>query len=320
MEEVPPVNDPIETAAKTLTADEARILARFANNESAGDIAITLEMDRARVIAAIRNKGRDNRVYASRITAAWAQNNNLQVPAGDHLSSDVITGPDQSSQVPASALRYLTGPTLPAATPGPASPVKASAASRPVKKTPASAPSSEEPQLPGQPSATAVPGRAADLPLARPEVAAAAKVEPAEPAPSWSGLTFEALLGRAESCGNPNVELAAKNLRADLATLNKALGVVAQATLIEREIGVLDADIDERTKRREDLRGQLKALMDSNVMVSATSGRLRTETSAEPDDATLRSWGRENGFKIQDRGRVPQAVLAGYLQAHGLAA
>jgi hypothetical protein len=50
---------------------------------------------------------------------------------------------------------------------------------------------------------------------------------------------------------------------------------------------------------------------------SGSNGRSRSaEDHAKITNAELRSWARENGQTINDRGRVPAAVIAAYRQAH----
>jgi nucleoid-associated protein Lsr2 len=46
---------------------------------------------------------------------------------------------------------------------------------------------------------------------------------------------------------------------------------------------------------------------------AARSSRRRARTA--PDPAAVRSWAKENGHPVRDRGRVPAAVLAAYLAA-----
>lgn len=37
---------------------------------------------------------------------------------------------------------------------------------------------------------------------------------------------------------------------------------------------------------------------------------------AEPDMSGVRTWAREHGFEVSDRGRIPQTVLTAYQEAH----
>jgi hypothetical protein len=52
---------------------------------------------------------------------------------------------------------------------------------------------------------------------------------------------------------------------------------------------------------------------------SGGSGRSRSSGGGAPakhDLGDVRSWARENGFKVSDRGRVSSEVIAAYEQAH----
>jgi hypothetical protein len=347
------VNDPIETAAKTLTADEARVLAHYANNENAGDIAITLEMDRNYVVKVIREKGRDNRQYAQRVALVWQQKNRVPRPIGGVMTADVIAS---SIPVPPPPPRTVTMARLPAAlrAAGPAGSAAAKAFGRtvaaasprktakapvpepippaPVEPDPEPAPVTEQeetpvPQLVDDETATTL---AEDLPLhaysdPEPEpIVVPAGPTPAEPASAASANagaeTFEQLIDRAERCGNADVEMVARNLRADFAALAEALDIVARAGLLQERIDVLDEQIDEKVRVRDKLRAELESLMSSGVMVSVASGHLRKPVTGDPDEATLRAWGIRNGFELSTRGRVPGAVLIAYRKSHGLAA
>ena len=50
---------------------------------------------------------------------------------------------------------------------------------------------------------------------------------------------------------------------------------------------------------------------------NGSNGRSRSaKDRAKVSNAELRSWARENGHTVNDRGRVPAAVMAAYRQAH----
>lgn len=46
------------------------------------------------------------------------------------------------------------------------------------------------------------------------------------------------------------------------------------------------------------------------------SGRRAKGTISSEDLATMRQWGRENGFQVSDRGRVSQKLQDAYAAAH----
>jgi hypothetical protein len=53
---------------------------------------------------------------------------------------------------------------------------------------------------------------------------------------------------------------------------------------------------------------------------AASAGRSRTDRAPRPDgspsNADVRSWARDNGLTVSDRGRMPASVMAAYLSAH----
>lgn len=57
------------------------------------------------------------------------------------------------------------------------------------------------------------------------------------------------------------------------------------------------------------------------VAAEADAGESNEQTTpsqsvASPSNAEVRSWARQNGLKVSDRGRVPASVLAAYRSAH----
>ncbi|MFB6830505.1 histone-like nucleoid-structuring protein Lsr2 [Streptomyces hydrogenans] len=49
---------------------------------------------------------------------------------------------------------------------------------------------------------------------------------------------------------------------------------------------------------------------------SRTAARPTRTTQVGPDSATLRVWGRANGFPVNERGRVSQEIKDAYAKAH----
>ncbi|MER7986954.1 Lsr2 family protein [Streptomyces noursei] len=46
------------------------------------------------------------------------------------------------------------------------------------------------------------------------------------------------------------------------------------------------------------------------------SGRAVSAASSGEDTAKIRSWARENGYEVNDRGRVPAEIREAYTKAH----
>jgi hypothetical protein len=84
-------------------------------------------------------------------------------------------------------------------------------------------------------------------------------------------------------------------------------------------LSVAPAEINEdRTAKSERSRGRSpRPGQGRSASRNGSDGRSRSaEDCAEVSNAELRSWARENGQAVNDRGRVPAAVIAAYRQAH----
>ena len=68
----------------------------------------------------------------------------------------------------------------------------------------------------------------------------------------------------------------------------------------------------ERSRGRSPRSGQAKRATRNGSNGRSRSAKDRVKVS----NAELRSWARENGQTVNDRGRVPAAVIAAYRQAH----
>ena len=83
----------------------------------------------------------------------------------------------------------------------------------------------------------------------------------------------------------------------------------------------VDYEIDLSTKNAAALRDALARYVSS---ARKTKGRRGSSGSASrgrrskgnPSPADVRSWARENGFTLSDRGRVPAEIRDAYLAAH----
>lgn len=356
--------DPIENAARGLTADEATILAHYANAENASDIAITLEMDRNAVIQVIRDKGRDNRTYARGVATKWKEMYRPKVSAARQVIGRVVDGhgdvfgtsygqPVQVVQQPrrGAAMTYLNDRTPPPVTPKRA-PTKKTPAAKNVAPAQPAAPAAEQEETPPVPTAlpqtdpadvkpadqdahrvpdaepdevTVLPPDIPTDPYNDPDRIEAPQVVPVPDVPDTppdmpvlSG-TAEQLLQRAETSAHEKVQEIAAQLRRQMAELDKALATSQQADMLVERIAILDTQIEEKTRLRDDLRRQLEELWNSDVVVSATSGTVRGKAgSMDPDNAIIRAWGIEQGYQLAPRGSLPNAVVLHYRREHDL--
>ncbi|WP_430787067.1 Lsr2 family DNA-binding protein [Actinoplanes sp. G11-F43] len=122
--------------------------------------------------------------------------------------------------------------------------------------------------------------------------------------------TIEQILARAEACPSDAVQVAAAALRDQAQRLGEALRIEAQAGGLREQIAALDAEIADRTTRRDALRAELEKLLAGDVTVSAESGPRHEPTAAE-----VRAWARDNGYEISDKGLIPGGVRAAYQRA-----
>jgi len=51
--------------------------------------------------------------------------------------------------------------------------------------------------------------------------------------------------------------------------------------------------------------------------VAAQSGRARQTAKSGPAASAIRSWARENGLQVPDRGRIPSALREDFLKSQG---
>ncbi|MFD9130021.1 Lsr2 family protein [Kitasatospora sp. NPDC059571] len=84
-------------------------------------------------------------------------------------------------------------------------------------------------------------------------------------------------------------------------------------------------EIDLKSANAEKLRDLLAPYVDKGRKQSGritgarrSSGRTsgRPAAAAAPDTAKIRNWAKENGYDINDRGRVPGEIKAAYDKAH----
>jgi hypothetical protein len=221
--------------------------------------------------------------------------------------------------------RRAAGPVPAQQTPTTASPVNGaprSVLSSPVdldntttEPTPAAEPVGvpapvSEPARPSEAS-TAMPSTST-APADQPEPAEATPVEPETPVEQVPDgpETIEQILARAEACPSDAVQAAAQALREQAQRLGEALRIDAQAGGLREQIAALDAEIADRTARRDALRAELEKLLAGGVTVSADSGPRRAPKAAE-----VRAWARDNGYAISEKGLIPGGIMAAYQRA-----
>lgn len=80
-------------------------------------------------------------------------------------------------------------------------------------------------------------------------------------------------------------------------------------------------EIDLTTEHAAELRAAFEPYISAGRRVSsstssATSTRTRSPQVRNSDIAEIRSWAKENGHTVSDRGRVPQPIVDAYRAAH----
>jgi hypothetical protein len=82
-----------------------------------------------------------------------------------------------------------------------------------------------------------------------------------------------------------------------------------------------DYEIDLSSKHSDELRTALRKYVDHARKAGGTARRPGTRGGRRPstvDTVAVRSWARENGHDIKDRGRVPADLVAKYQAATGV--
>ena len=75
-------------------------------------------------------------------------------------------------------------------------------------------------------------------------------------------------------------------------------------------------EIDLNDKNASALRDALAGYVGHARKVTNSRGRKTRTTTSGPSARELRDWGRSNGFKVSDRGRVPAEVRDAFDAAH----
>jgi hypothetical protein len=80
-------------------------------------------------------------------------------------------------------------------------------------------------------------------------------------------------------------------------------------------------EIDLTTGNADKLRGLLdpyvKGGRRTGGRASGGRGKARAAAAGSQDTAAIRAWAKENGFEVNDRGRVPASIREAYEKANG---
>lgn len=79
-------------------------------------------------------------------------------------------------------------------------------------------------------------------------------------------------------------------------------------------------EIDLSDANAEKLRGALETFVKAGRRTGRTAsgrGKARAASAGNKDTAEIRKWAKENGYEVNDRGRVPATVREAYEKANG---
>ena len=80
-------------------------------------------------------------------------------------------------------------------------------------------------------------------------------------------------------------------------------------------------EIDLTTANADKLRGLLEAYVKggrrTGGRASGGRGKARAASGGSQDTAQIRAWAKENGYEVNDRGRVPASIREAYEKANG---
>ncbi|AEW94974.1 MULTISPECIES: histone-like nucleoid-structuring protein Lsr2 [Streptomycetaceae] len=80
-------------------------------------------------------------------------------------------------------------------------------------------------------------------------------------------------------------------------------------------------EIDLSTENADKLRGLLADYVEAGRRVGGRAsrgrGRAARPAAGSADTAKIRAWAKENGYEVNDRGRVPASIREAYEKAHG---
>ncbi|MEV2216831.1 Lsr2 family protein [Streptomyces sp. NPDC050997] len=80
-------------------------------------------------------------------------------------------------------------------------------------------------------------------------------------------------------------------------------------------------EIDLTTTNADNLRGLLEPYVKggrrTGGRASGGRGKARAASGGSQDTAQIRAWAKDNGYEVNDRGRVPQTIREAYEKANG---
>ncbi|MEU5595470.1 MULTISPECIES: histone-like nucleoid-structuring protein Lsr2 [unclassified Streptomyces] len=80
-------------------------------------------------------------------------------------------------------------------------------------------------------------------------------------------------------------------------------------------------EIDLTTANADNLRGLLEPYVKGGRRTGGRSaggrGKARAASGGSQDTAQIRAWAKENGYEVNDRGRVPATIREAYEKANG---
>ena len=80
-------------------------------------------------------------------------------------------------------------------------------------------------------------------------------------------------------------------------------------------------EIDLTTANADKLRGLLEPFVKggrrTGGRASGGRGKARAASGSSQDTAQIRAWAKENGYEVNDRGRVPASIREAYEKANG---
>ncbi len=79
----------------------------------------------------------------------------------------------------------------------------------------------------------------------------------------------------------------------------------------------IDLTTTNADKLRSLLEPYLKGGRRTGGRASGGRGRARAATGSGQDTAQIRAWAKENGYEVNDRGRVPASIREAYEKANG---
>lgn len=78
-------------------------------------------------------------------------------------------------------------------------------------------------------------------------------------------------------------------------------------------------EIDLTEDEKKNLQQALKTYVEAGRRAAKPGGKRRLVPQTTPEErATIRAWGRENGFEFAERGKIPKELQKAYDEAHDI--